>query len=74
MNQFDFFKRFPTENDAIDFIVATKYKMVMCVQSADVCITTSTIRNTIIAIFIVTIAKASFRHLQEQYLNTPILI
>ena len=26
MNQFDFFKRFPTENDAIDFIVETKYK------------------------------------------------
>lgn len=26
MNQFDFFKRFPTENDAIDFIVKTKYK------------------------------------------------
>ena len=26
MNQFDFFKRFPTENDAIDFLVQTKYK------------------------------------------------
>ena len=26
MNQFDFFKKFPTENDAIDFIVETKYK------------------------------------------------
>lgn len=26
MNQFDFFKRFPTENDAIDFIVETKYQ------------------------------------------------
>lgn len=26
MNHIDFFKRFPTENDAIDFIVATKYK------------------------------------------------
>ena len=26
MNQFDFFKKFPTENDAIDFIVKTKYK------------------------------------------------
>lgn len=26
MNQFDFFKRFPTEDDAIDFIVETKYR------------------------------------------------
>lgn len=26
MSHFDFFKRFPTENDAIDFIVETKYK------------------------------------------------
>lgn len=26
MNHIDFFKRFPTENDAIDFIVETKYK------------------------------------------------
>ena len=26
MNHIEFFKRFPTENDAIDFIVSTKYK------------------------------------------------
>lgn len=26
MNHIDFFKRFPSENDAIDFIVSTKYK------------------------------------------------
>lgn len=26
MNHIDFFKRFPTENDAIDFIVETKFK------------------------------------------------
>ena len=36
MNYFEFTKRFPDENSAIDFIVAGNTRMAMYVPSADV--------------------------------------
>lgn len=60
MNQFDFFKRFPTENDAIDFIVETKYKTGMYARNAGAYTAKSIINATTIETFTATTAKASF--------------
>lgn len=60
MNQFDFFKRFPTENDAIDFIVSTKYKNGYVCPKVCAYTTKYITKSTISAICIATNCKSEF--------------
>lgn len=62
MTYFEFTKRFPTENSAIDFIVAANTKMVMFALNVVVSIKAYTIKTMIEESYIATIANRNFPH------------
>jgi len=60
MNQFDFFKRFPTENDAIDLSLRPSTRTGMYARNAGAYTAKSIINATTIETFTATTARVSF--------------
>ncbi len=73
MTYFEFTQKFPEENSAIDFIVATSIKTDMSVRNVAVLVKGYTTKSTIDESYIATTVSRSFRLLKIQSSRIHIL-